>query len=244
MFRSKTLILVLLFSLAILAGCRSKGSSIAISGSGTLVSIDKELSDFSRLEFSHSFRLNAVRGEVFSVVIRVDDNIAEHLDVSKKGSRLKVGLNPSKSYNIKNATMQAWVTLPELTGVHLSGSSYATLSGFESSADLSVELSGSSSVEGEIICRDARFDLSGSSHVVLVGSSRNLTVDASGSSIVDLAEFLATDADVDISGSSTVTVNASGKIDAEASGVSRIFYLGDPTLPRIKTSGSSSIARQ
>jgi len=175
------------------------------------------------------------------VVIRVDDNLVEHLDVGKRGSTLKIGLKPNRAYTIVNATMEAEVTMPELVGLDLSGSSDANVSGFESSKSLVVDLSGNSDLLGDIQAGDTRFDVSGNSSVTVTGSAGDVTVDASGSSEVDLADFPASDGTVNASGASTVTVNLSGRLDADASGSSDIYYLGDPDLGEIDTSGSSSI---
>jgi hypothetical protein len=49
------------------------------------------------------------------------------------------------------------------------------------------------------------------------------------------------DADVEASGASKATVNPSGRLDADASGASSIYYLGSPTLGKIDTSGSSTV---
>jgi hypothetical protein len=46
---------------------------------------------------------------------------------------------------------------------------------------------------------------------------------------------------VGASGASTVTVNLSGRLDADASGSSDIYYLGNPELGSIDTSGTSSV---
>jgi len=52
------------------------------------------------------------------------------------------------------------------------------------------------------------------------------------------------DADVEASGASTVTVNASERLDANASGASHIKYLGNPSLGTVDTSGGSSVEAQ
>ena len=52
------------------------------------------------------------------------------------------------------------------------------------------------------------------------------------------------DANVEASGASEVTVNASGRLDADASGASDVYYLGSPILGRIDTSGASSVERK
>jgi hypothetical protein len=53
-----------------------------------------------------------------------------------------------RSYNVRRATMEAAVTMPELTGVELSGASRGTVTGFRSTQALDVDLSGSSSLRG------------------------------------------------------------------------------------------------
>lgn len=131
--------------------------------------------------------------------------------------------------------------MPELVGLDLSGSSEANISGFESTKSLVVDLSGNSELFGDIRAGDARFNLSGNSSVTLTGSAADVEVDVSGSSDADLSEFPAADASVDASGASTVIVNLSGRLDADASGSSDIYYLGNPTLGRMDTSGSSTI---
>jgi len=126
----------------------------------------------------------------------------------------------------------------------LSGISYGTVTGFRSSQALDVDLSGSSSLNGDIEAGDARFNVSGSSQVTLTGSAEGVSIHASGSSEADLSEFSAVDADAHVSGSSRVTVHASGRLDADASGGSRVYYLSDPMLGRTHTSGSASIQRK
>ena len=137
--------------------------------------------------------------------------------------------------------MKAEVTMPELVGLDLSGSSDVNVSGFESTKSLLVDLSGNSALLGDIQAGDTRFDISGNSSVTLSGSAGDLTIDASGNSEVDLADFPASDTNVDAGGASAVTVNLSGRLNADASGKSNIYYLGDPTLGTIDTSGSSTI---
>ena len=52
------------------------------------------------------------------------------------------------------------------------------------------------------------------------------------------------EAAVEASGASNVTVQTNGVLDVEASGGSRVFYLGDPTLGNIETSGGSTVGRR
>jgi len=215
-------------------------SQESLTGTGNVVTREESIFDFDKVDISHSFEVDIKQGENFSVIIRVDDNLVEHLQVEKFGSTLKIGLKPDVS-KVSNATLEAEITMPELTGLDISGASNASISGFKSTKNLTVDLSGSSSLRGDIEAGDTSFDLSGSSDVNLTGSAGNLTLEASGSSDVDLSDFPVADAKIDASGASTVTVNASGTLNVAASGASDVFYLGNPSLGNIDASGASTV---
>ncbi len=233
----KSRIFISFIALAMLVGC----TQIPITGSGNVVTQEEPISGFDKVDISHSFEVNISQGESFSVIIRVDDNLVEHLQVVKQGSTLKIGLNPNRNYTIRNATMQAEVTMPELTGLDLSSASHANITGFKSIKDLSVDLSSSSSLTGDIGAGDVSIDLSSSSEMTLAGSGGDATIDVSSSSELDLSEFAVVNAQVNASSASTVTVNASGRLDVDASSASNVYYLGDPTLGDIDTSSGSSV---
>ena len=137
--------------------------------------------------------------------------------------------------------MEAEITMPELTGLELSGATRGTVSGFDSTEGLTVQVSGASRLSGDIQAGDVRFDVSGAGRVTLSGSGEDAVIGASGASHMDLADFPVVDANVEASGASTVTVNASGRLDADASGASHVKYLGSPSLGTVDTSGGSSI---
>jgi hypothetical protein len=207
----KLIIIFILVTMVLLTGC----DQFPLTGSGNVVTQEEAIFDFDKVDISHSFEVDIKRGENFSVIIRVDDNLVEHLQVEKFGSTLRIGLKDSRAFIINNATLEAEVTMPELIGLDISGASRATITGFKSTEELILDISGSSSLRGDIESGDASLNLSGSSDANLTGSAGNLTLDASGSSDVDLSDFPVADAKIDASGASTVTVNASGRLDVD-----------------------------
>ena len=237
MFKSRMFVLFLAGFL--LAGCGLR----TITGSGNVVTQEETITGFDKVDISHSFEVAISQGDTFKVVIRVDDNIVRYLRVVKVGNTLRIGLKRNPP-NVRSATLEAEVTMPELTGLDLSGASDVTITGFSSAQALVVDLSGSSHLQGDIKAGDVRFDLSGSSETILTGSAQNVRINASGSSEVDLADFSVVDANVDASAGSEVTVNPSGRLDVDASGASHVYYLGSPTLGKTDTSGASSIEQK
>jgi hypothetical protein len=228
----------------LMIGCVPEDQQVVVSGSGAVVTQERALSGFDRVQAGQSFQVDIRQGEKFGVVVHIDEELVEYLEVTKRGDTLRISLRPDYSYQTGNATMQAEVTMPELTGLDLSGASRATVTGFESGKALGVELSGSSSLRGTIRAGDTTVDVSGSSQVTLDGSARDLTVRASGSSAVNLSDFPAADASVQSSGASEVRVSVNGRLQVNASGASQVSYHGDPTLTRVETSGSSSLSQE
>jgi len=215
----RTMTVALVVMVALLAGC----ALIPISGSGNVVTREETFTGFDQLDISHGFTVDVRQAEDFSVVIRVDDNVEKYLEVAKKGSTLQIGLKPN--VNVTSRTLQAEVTMPELAGLELSGGCDGTVTGFESTKALDL-------------------DLSGGSDATLTGSAGDVTIDISGGSEADLSGFSVVDANVEASGGSEVTVNASGRLDADASGGSEVYYIGSPTLGTIDESGGSSVRRK
>ncbi len=232
----KTKVLVLFLAVTLLAGCGLR----TVTGSGNVVTQEEAITGFDKVDIGHSFEVDINQGDTFRVIVRADDNIAQYLKVVKQGDTLQIGLKPNTP-TIRSATLQAEVTMPELTGLEMSGSSDVSLTGFDSAQALAVDASGSSRLRGEVQADSVGLTLDGSSNVALSGSAHEATIDTSGSSQADLSALSVVDANVKAGGSSQVTVNVSGKLDVEAGNSGQVTYLGNPTLGKMDTSGSGSI---
>jgi hypothetical protein len=246
MYRIRILIISLLAffvsSGCMLCGSTGPGKRVTVAGSGDVVTREIDVADFERVEASDAFQIKVRQGASYRVVVRVDQALQGYLDVAKEGRTLKIGLKRGPRYDIRDAVQEAEVMMPALSGLHLSGASQAVVNGFSSTRDLDVHLTGASGLRGDVEAGDVAFHLSGASNVTLAGYARALTLAASGASQVHLAELTVEDAEVKVSGASTVTVNPSGRLDVRASGASHVYYVGDPTLGEVHKSGASSVA--
>ena len=223
---------------------RVSGGDESLSGSSRVSSETFNIGGFSKVEVSHAFQVDIVQGDSYRVLVRIDDNLEQHLRVEKRGDTLIIGLKPLRGYNLRRATMEAQVRMPELTGIEVSGASDVKIGGFTSNKNFDVELSGASSLEGEITADDVRIEASGASQARLVGEANNLRLDASGASNIDLKDFPVFDAEIELSGASEAEVVLSGTLNIDVSGASRLYYGGNPTIRRIDLSGASSIKRR
>ena len=220
------------------------GGDERVTGSGRIVTEEFNIRDFSRVDVSHAFEVEIIQSGSFKVVVRVNDNLRERLRVEKRGETLVIGLKPYISYNLRNATMEAKVYMPDLQGIEASGASDVRFSGLSSPRDFEVDLSGASYLDGEITAREVRIEASGASRIRLRGKAEDLRLDASGASNLDLEDLPVQDADIELSGASEADVVLSGILDINASGASRLYFTGSPTMGRIDLSGASSIKRR
>lgn len=237
----RTLILIIV-AVAALAGCSALPPFTALRGSGNPVTQTFDFSDFDRLEISNAFQAEISASDSYLVEVTVDDNLVDRLRIEQQGKTVKIGLEPSTIAT--NAETRARITLPALVSLDASGATRADVTGFTSNETMRMDVSGASTVRGDMSTGDLTVNVSGASRLNLTGSGDSLRATASGASTVDLSDFAVNDADANASGASRINVNASGMLDAEASGASTVRITGNPTLGRINESGASTISGQ
>lgn len=204
---------------SVLIGC----SLLPIRGSGNVLTLEKGLSGFNRVDAGWGFGLDVRQGESFAVTIQIDDNLERYLEAEVRGGVLHLGLK--NIANFGTGSLRADVTMPELVGVNLSGGVTATFSGFGSS-------------------RDFAGDFSGASNATFHGSAGDLALGVGGGADVDMSDFVVEDARIEASGGADVVVNVSGRLNVEATGGANVYYLGNPTLGDIESSGGGSVKRR
>jgi hypothetical protein len=227
----------------LLAGCCAVPFGTQLVASGPLVTKDYDLANFTAVNAGSAFQVEITQSDKYSVTVTVNESLVERLDVSVSDNTLHISLKPG--YGITGAaTMRAKVTMPELTGLDLSGASHTTVAGFNSDKSLKTQVSGASSLGGDLTCGDAQFNVSGASKVQLKGSAQDLNVEASGASTADLSNFASKNTVVNASGASKVNVAPSGTLTVEASGASTVRYSGEPAKLKTNSSGASTVEQQ
>jgi len=233
-------LVVILLTSGLLTSC----AVVKVEGSGNLVNKTFEFSDFTGIKVENGIQVELTKSSAFNVEITADDNVMEYIEVNKSGDTLRI--KPKGNTAFRSATMIAKVTMPDLYKLELSDGSEANITGFSSSHDLSVRLSGGSHISsfitpGDITAGDANFDLSGGSHVRLTGSADDLNVECSGGSHINLEGFSVSNADIKLRGGSHATVNVGGTLNVDISGGSEVFYIGEPTMGDINVAWDSDL---
>jgi hypothetical protein len=193
-----------------------------VTGSGKLITEDKEFSNFEVVNAEKGFNVEITQSTSYSVSITADENVINKIQVTKTGNTLNIGLKPGSYISV---ILRAKITMPDLDELELSGGSHGTVQGFYNLDTIVLDLSGGSSVEME-------------------GSADDLILDASSGSHLKLGDFSVDQAEIELSGGSSGVVNVNGTLDADLSGGSNLEYIGDPELGNIEKSGGSSLNKR
>ncbi|MCL0101461.1 DUF2807 domain-containing protein [Dehalococcoidia bacterium] len=222
-----------------LTACASSTSE-TITGSGDLVTHEQAFSDFRRIQATHGFQLKLRRDPTFAVAITADKNVLEYVHVEKQGDRLVLGIREGLS--VRNSTLLAEISMPELREIVLHEGCHALVTDFRSSDDLTVNLSGASRLAGDIGAGDLDFEISGASELELSGSGKSIKVEAIGGSQLDLKEFPADSARVDLREGSSAVLDIRKKLGpVHVRGGSNLIYHGDPSIKDLNTAPGSRI---
>jgi hypothetical protein len=194
----------------------SFGSSIK--GSGVPASESRNVDGFKGVDVGGIFHVEIAAGKEFEVGIDADDNLLQFIKTEVKGDVLRI----SATERLKSSNpIRVRISAPDIESVEASGASKVSLTGVNNTA-LSIDTSGASKID-------------------LSGETRALTIDVSGASGIDAASLKAENANVDASGASHVSLFVSHRLVSEASGASKISYLGNPVTVEKNSSGAAKI---
>jgi hypothetical protein len=192
-------------------------------GSGNLATKQENFTGFTKVSLSSGFRYAITQSGSYSIKVTTDDNVLNYVQVTQMGNILSVGL--VSGHGFQTTTLKVEITMPDITGLDLSAGTGGTVAGFSLSHDFSIASSAGSSA-------------------AISGSASGLYLDASAGSHLDLSGFHVTSAHVDMSGGSWATINIDGRLDANLSGGSQLYYIGSPTMGSINSSGASIISKK
>jgi len=259
----KAIISITLVAAALLSGCELAGPQNAVTEEN-VVTEEKDFTDFTRVQVEGTFEVEIIQSDTFSIIISADESLFDYVEVSKVGETLRIYLNPRHTFTdftFTGKTLKAKITMPNLYGLQLSGATAATATGFKSSEDFNLDVSGASSfdmgdieagnvkfevsgasnISGNMTVDDAEFEVSGASSVDLEGSANDIILNLSGASEIDLIDLPLNYASINLSGASEATLNVKGRLDAVLSDASRLYFQGNPTMGDISVTGASTI---
>lgn len=202
-----------------LAGCAPGGES------AQAVTQERSVGEFHSIELRGAATLDVLVGPKHSVVVEASPDTQQRVHTSvRKGMLIVEHTGGGWLWQPAPGELNVRVMLPKLNSVALSGAGRITLNGLDGGTT-SIVMSGAGEIEA-----GGRVDA--------------LTAKLNGAGSADLSRLQATDAEVMVNGAGSLTVNATGRLDAKLNGVGSISYEGTPRVLNSAVNGVGSIARR
>jgi Putative auto-transporter adhesin, head GIN domain len=196
-------------------------TSTSLQGSGVAASQLRDVPPFSGVELAGSNDVTIHVGGQRAVLVSADDNLINRVTTDVRGRMLTVGNTPGSFTTV--TPMNVEITVPSLEALRLSGSGVVSATGIDAPV-LAIRLSGSGVVHGS-------------------GRASAVRVDVSGSGDAELADLVARDARVVVTGTGRVVVTAKRSLFASVTGTGAVMYGGNPQHVTTSVKGVGVVSR-
>jgi len=198
--------------------------------------------DFTRISYGIPGNLYVNIGPEYKVVLEGSSDMLREVETTVSGGRLVIRQKNWRFF-MRNQRVTAYVTMPSIDGLSVSGSGRAEIKDRVRSDALSLNVSGSGKIySAGVEVRNLDCRISGSGDIVLegMGEARTAEIGISGSGNYSGESFTIRDLSVRISGSGNCYCTVSETLDASVSGSGNINYAGNPKI-NARVSGSGRV---
>jgi hypothetical protein len=214
-----------LLAIALLAALTACSDPECITGSGNIITDDREVSGFTTVVQDIPGEMYITQGNEFKLAIKADDNILGDIRSSVHEDELYIG----SGLDLCNVTITTYITLPEPEAFSLSGSGDIICDGSMNSGTVSFVVDGS----GDIRLNDVHSDIfsariTGTGDVTVRGESDSAYARIDGTGGIYLKDFETRACFYSINGSGDIYAWVNDNLNARISGTGDIYYLGDP----------------
>ncbi len=218
--------------LFVLASCLSFGQST--------VEETRNVKNFTKVNFGVAGNLYINLGSEFKVVLEGRSDFLNRVETEVSGDRLIIKLD-SWRFSLRDERITAYITMPEINGLSVSGSGRAEIKDYVRTNSLSLNVSGSGKLyTSGIEVKNLNCGISGSGDVIIEGGGKaddgDISISGSGNFTGETITLGLLSAR--ISGSGSCHCNVSESLNASISGSGNITYTGNPKInARISGSG-------
>ena len=196
------------------AACSLTGTT----GSGAVVTEDREAASFSRIDAGYGIGVTVQVGPASSIKVEAQRNLLPIIETRVDGDTLRIRGTAEFS---SSATPRVVVTTPTLDGISLNGGSEGQLDGLANDA-FDVELGGGA-------------------ELTATGSSDDVSIKGTGGSTAKLKELAAKSVTVDLTGGTVAEISASDAVKGGVSGGAHVVVAGDAAVD-VSASGGGEVS--
>jgi hypothetical protein len=199
--------------------------------------------NFTRVEISNTFDFEIVRADSFGIKLDADEGFLKNINVHQDNDKLMVNHSHHISWMFRFTRPKVRITMPVIKELRLTGAVAGKVSGFKSSENFNLDMTGASTMTLDIKAGNTEFHIRGACSIDAKGAAESLVIDVNGACKLEMKEFAVKNAAIRLNGASTCTANVTGRLDARLGGVSNLFLLGEPTIGDIRSTGMAKLSK-
>ena len=231
-------VIALVFLALLLINC-SKGQVVV--GSSNIISHEKQLSAYDRIEVLGSYDVIFTDGEVGKIRIKAPDNILPLIQTEVSDGLLKIGAEKNR-YKVKEPIIIYVPVDSRLKQVVIKGSADIYSEKNLETKALNVGIYGSGDARLAVDASSLALKIDGSGDIRVGGKTDNLSINISGSGDVDASKLTAEKAVININGSGDVSAYVTENVDISIAGSGDVTIKGNPKKVKRIINGSGRVS--
>ena len=212
-----------------------------VSGNGNIVIEERDVEDFTRLDFHGAYHVVITEGTQPSLEIEADENLMEYITSKVQGNTLRIE-NSARLMSEHGIVIK--ITYTDIEQIEVHGAGNLENFGTIATQDLKVSLSGAGNIDLRVDVTDLEVSTSGAGNMTLNGECQSAKLDLSGAGGVDAYGLTSSNCRVRVSGVGGAEVYVTEELDAKVSGIGSISYKGNPQRVQSDVSGIGSIENE
>ena len=230
-------VIALVFLALLLINC-SKGQVVV--GSNNIITQEKQLSAYDRIEVLGSYDVIFTDGEVGKIKIKAPDNILPLIQTEVSDGLLKIGAEKNR-YKVKEPIIIYVPVDSRLKQVDIKGSADIYSEKNLETKVLNVGIYGSGDARLAVDVSSLALEVVGAGDIRVSGRAKDLSIDISGSGDVDTSKLTAEKAAISISGAGDVSAYVTEDVDVSIAGAGDVTVKGNPKKVKQKINGSGGV---
>ena len=230
-------IIALVFLALLLINC-SKNQVVV--GSNNIITQEKQLSAYDRIEVLGSYDVIFTDGEVGKIKIKAPDNILPLIQAEVSDGLLKIGAEKNR-YKVKEPIIIYVPVDSRLKQVDIKGSADIYSEKNLETKTLNVGIYGSGDARLAVDVSSLALEVVGAGDIRVSGRAKDLSIDISGSGDVDTSKLTAEKAVISISGAGDVSAYVTEDVDVSITGSGDVIIKGSPKKIKQKINGSGRV---
>lgn len=238
----RNFLLLMIVAAALVPSCNIfRGERVR--GNGNQTTQERNVGSFKSVSSSGSFDIYVSSGTSHAVKVEAEENLLPYIETYVDGGKLYIDTKDGYWLDNKRA-MRVYVTSPEFTSIHSSGSgNIIGETKITNPHKLVLSVSGSADIKMEVDAPEVEAEISGSGSINLQGQTKIFETGLSGSGDIRAMNLLAEETKVSITGSGDADVYASVALDVAITGSGDVRYKGGGQLRKSNIAGSGKVTR-